>query len=396
MIRILLWIAIPIALFAIIFFIYQYINAFGFALPVDDKGQNSIGAWGTFGDYFGGTLNPILAFCSFLALLYTINLQNQQLKKTDEQLKQNKTALEQNARALEFNNQELKNSNQQLELSAKAQAEMEKTQKIQQFEGLFTFMLGELSDFKKSINDKRFNIGNYIDYNEYSYVYSFNIIRGMLAEDSEPISFFIYLYQILRLIDTQDNNFFSFQRKKQYSNLVRASIDDNSLKLLFLNCINRSIENNNDEFINLLEKFEFFEHLEVGFGYNARKDLIYYSAFYNKKVFGDSKNLKRALGYLINPPCQNENYAIIYDDTREILELIALNDRQPNYSLQLRDLTLISSTKEYLVNDDIQINCIEFSFNSEPRSGIQLSFYTLESKLVVQYNELKETFSYKP
>lgn len=31
--------------------------------------------WGTFGDYVGGVLNPILSFLALLALLYTINLQ---------------------------------------------------------------------------------------------------------------------------------------------------------------------------------------------------------------------------------------------------------------------------------------------------------------------------------
>lgn len=35
--------------------------------------------WGLVGDFFGGLLNPILAFVSFMALLYTINLQSRQL-----------------------------------------------------------------------------------------------------------------------------------------------------------------------------------------------------------------------------------------------------------------------------------------------------------------------------
>jgi uncharacterized membrane protein len=38
--------------------------------------------WGQFGDYFGGVLNPILAFFAFIALLITIRQQNSQLHQS--------------------------------------------------------------------------------------------------------------------------------------------------------------------------------------------------------------------------------------------------------------------------------------------------------------------------
>lgn len=37
--------------------------------------QNELEKWGQVGDFFGGMLNPILAFASFIALLYTVRLQ---------------------------------------------------------------------------------------------------------------------------------------------------------------------------------------------------------------------------------------------------------------------------------------------------------------------------------
>lgn len=37
--------------------------------------SSSQDVWGQFGDYFGGILNPVLSFCAFIALLYTIHLQ---------------------------------------------------------------------------------------------------------------------------------------------------------------------------------------------------------------------------------------------------------------------------------------------------------------------------------
>ncbi len=42
--------------------------------------------FGQVGDFFGGMLNPILAFASFIALLYTIRLQSEELKLTREEL----------------------------------------------------------------------------------------------------------------------------------------------------------------------------------------------------------------------------------------------------------------------------------------------------------------------
>ncbi|WP_430454954.1 hypothetical protein [Rheinheimera sp.] len=38
--------------------------------------------WGVVGDFFGGMLNPILAFASFIALLYTIKLQTTEMEST--------------------------------------------------------------------------------------------------------------------------------------------------------------------------------------------------------------------------------------------------------------------------------------------------------------------------
>lgn len=120
--------------------------------------SSDIAKWGSIGDYFGGLLNPVFAFLSFVALLITIQYQSKQLKQTTTQLKQNETALKdtkvaieqnekalaQNAEALRLNNKELANSTEQLGLAREAHQEMEKTQKIQQFENLFSSMLNQL------------------------------------------------------------------------------------------------------------------------------------------------------------------------------------------------------------------------------------------------------------
>ncbi len=50
--------------------------------------------WGQMGDFFGGMLNPILAFASFIALLYTVRIQSEELHLTREELKKSVYAQE--------------------------------------------------------------------------------------------------------------------------------------------------------------------------------------------------------------------------------------------------------------------------------------------------------------
>ncbi|HCU64563.1 MAG TPA: hypothetical protein DF774_02255 [Rheinheimera sp.] len=47
---------------------------------------NTAAKYGQMGDFFGGMLNPILAFASFIALLYTIRIQSEELRLTKDEL----------------------------------------------------------------------------------------------------------------------------------------------------------------------------------------------------------------------------------------------------------------------------------------------------------------------
>lgn len=55
------------------------------------------GTWGEFGDFIGGTLNPILSFLALIALLLTIVLQSKQLDLSTKELKETKEALKESA-----------------------------------------------------------------------------------------------------------------------------------------------------------------------------------------------------------------------------------------------------------------------------------------------------------
>ncbi len=56
--------------------------------------QARAAALGQLGDYFGGTLNPILSFCGFLVLLVTVVLQRRQLEEGTRQAEQSTRAID--------------------------------------------------------------------------------------------------------------------------------------------------------------------------------------------------------------------------------------------------------------------------------------------------------------
>lgn len=201
--------------------------------------------WGTFGDFFGGTLNPILAFVSFLAVIYTVAIQNKQFKTN------------------------------------------EKTQAIQQFEGFFAYMAAELRDIFKGLDDETKNVQSYLDVGRDKFP-----LKNKLRTNFELVRFFMYLYQVLKHIHNLDDKFFEFEDKKRYSNIIRAGLSNEILQLIYLNCVDFGKPKIDDfqEYKKLITEFSFLEHMTFKVGNNQNYDysLVYYSQFFNDKIFGDS------------------------------------------------------------------------------------------------------------
>lgn len=79
-----------------------------------------VSTWGAFGDFVGGTLNPIIGFISIILLFATWFVTYQTLKVSRKELSKSTEALEDNANT---------------------QKEIQKTQKLQQFDNLFCSLL---------------------------------------------------------------------------------------------------------------------------------------------------------------------------------------------------------------------------------------------------------------
>ena len=88
-------------------FVFYFIN-FSEGLSNDHE------RWGTFGDFIGGTLNPILSFLALIALLLTVVLQSRQAEISKNEL--------------ELSRKEMEATRQELARSAVAQEKTEQAQ----------------------------------------------------------------------------------------------------------------------------------------------------------------------------------------------------------------------------------------------------------------------------
>lgn len=105
--------------------IYVYGDFFGFYLEeisnktVDGKEVSNLdsirAAWGQFGDFFGGVLNPILGFVSLILILHSLKQNKDALAQGADALHLSKVALELNAQELRLSRDEAKRAADALE-----------------------------------------------------------------------------------------------------------------------------------------------------------------------------------------------------------------------------------------------------------------------------------------
>ena len=276
----LLWILGGIAVAAFIFILERYINNFK-TFPI----ANDSATWGTFGDYLGGTLNPIISFLALIGLLYTIHQQAQEMQATREELEQ---AAEQQRRQSEiFNLQQFESTFFSL---------------LEQHNKIIETLVKNVDEINKynQTHDSKDSFINEI-YEKYSEIYQSNVcdnqikinlyIANNIQQNLELKRYFIVLFQILKLIslnlskDTYGNtnnkisiedyvaddeksrekisNLYINPQEKIYSNILRSFIPNEILKLIALNCLSLNSKTFNN-FQGLLNRYNFLEHLQLG------------------------------------------------------------------------------------------------------------------------------------
>lgn len=218
-----------------------YIAIF-YTFNLDSSNKSNFGA---FGDTIGGIINPVLAFISFIALLYTISITN-------------------------------------------------KNQKSLSFESTFQSLLDQ---HNKTLNQ----ISAYDGLNEgpskieitLGYVIASSSLEEaceyLAYQDEETDHYFRVVYQILSHIDKNhpSSNLGLFNsEQKNYSNILRSIIDQKTLFLIAVNAASSKHISSYKNYQLLIEKSNFLEHLKYKKEFHPLiKESI---TVYNKKAFGKS------------------------------------------------------------------------------------------------------------
>jgi hypothetical protein len=255
-----------------------------FIINLFSIGKSSFGEWG---DFFGGVLNPILTFLTFMGLLITIILQQIELKQSRKEFQGQKEALE---------NQEFDNKFFQMVNLLNTIISNLEVDSINRGKKVFPYLLEKLVETTKLPQTTEHTLKNFkLTFKKFNNTYDENFKY-----------YFLNLYQVLKYIDKNSTKKYPL---KEYANIVRAQLSKNELILLFFNAIGVK-EFSGDNYKKIIEKYSLFEHLTYEdltrydqehkencmYQIKALVDLIL--PLYDKNAFGNNQTLLNKLDEL--------------------------------------------------------------------------------------------------
>jgi len=268
------------AFFVVIILSFYFIN-FGYLGLSDDQE-----VWAQFGDYLGGVLNPIFAFLAFIALLITIKLQNEALQTSKTELELTRKELAKSAKAQEEQSKSLELQNKATEL--------------QIFENTFFQLLKQHNEYLNFVVEEKVEI-EYFTYNKNNFGEDertglvskedvYQEFRKINQSKRVVKNYFMTLYQVLKYIDEHANR--DEINAKFYTNIVRALIDDEILRLLAINC---NAYNSYSKYKEYIEKYAFFEHIYLNEKEEKTKTIVEILSNYKSSAFDKNDKLKELI-----------------------------------------------------------------------------------------------------
>lgn len=312
-------IGIAFSLIIIVLSIY-FINFHG-------KLHSEQGTWGTFGDFVGGTLNPVLAALAFYWLTSSIRLQLQELRDTRDVLKE--TSDHQKTIALleeqNVNTQQkiLKLQTESLEKQIQSAKEQQQQISLQNFENIFFELLKTKSEviqdityeFNRPTYESQFGkeriklrgkeaMHKHIKFFKMQYDGTWKeYYESYLVGAFSP--YFRVCYQIVRLIENNEalkvsniSNIKEYSDKqKQYFDIFKATLQQAELESLFFNGLSGY-----NKYKKIIEKYGLFEPLIIDIKKNGLiRNITEYAYMYEESAF-----------------CDNEEFYIYFAEVRKI------------------------------------------------------------------------------
>lgn len=229
-----------------------FITLFNFIFNDTDK----LGEWG---DFFGGVLNPILTFLTFMGLLITIILQQKELREARHEFKGQKDALISQQEEMvkqTFDNKFFQMLSSLNELINSLESEGKLGNDIAKGRVVFSvFRRLIVSDIFKEGDDR--NQQNISDNDEVELKKLTRNYEKTLHYSAVKY-YLINLYQIISYIDREIPKNVD---PKKYTNIIRATLTKNELVILLFNSY-RLNDSCGNKFKYYLEKYSFFEHME--------------------------------------------------------------------------------------------------------------------------------------
>lgn len=248
--------------------------------------------WGTFGDFVGGTLNPILSFLSLIALMLTIVLQSRELEATRKELERTASAQEKTEKVL---------------------TEQTNAQIRQQFEGTFFSLLEQ---HNKALDKISIATGKYADNKSELDNLCILIFRNtelsaaknQLEDYNETFGhYFRILYQTLKFLATnypgsKINTDFTphniehipvSPEEKMYSNIIRSFLSHKITQILTIICHCKDEQDIYWKYKLLLERYSMLEHMPFKIDGGENTLLIQSIPHYSKKAFGNNTYLEK-------------------------------------------------------------------------------------------------------
>ena len=228
-----------------------------------EAGGDAGGALGTFGDFFGGVLNPMLTFGTLIALAVTILMQRIQLRDARKEAKESgQRAQFQTFETTFFNLLNLHSENvKNLTFKPAIVPLSAELQRIHMLAGnepkpAPTPIHGR-AVFAAVLRSTRNAASRGVS--------QLAVYRKLQAEHNDVLGhYFRHLYQILNIVNmlvVEGTEKERYKARKRYTNILRAQLSSHELAVLLLNCTFATVDDG--KFRDLLVWYKFLEHLPV-------------------------------------------------------------------------------------------------------------------------------------
>ncbi len=246
--------------------------------------------WGTFGDFVGGLLNPLIAYFAFYWLTVSVIVQKQELAETKQALID----------------------------SSKAQEEQVKQYNIQRFENTFFNMLSLQNEILNTVvfNSKSISpLNNPMDESSSSRTAFSSILRWIDSENENEDGqfgtldnynlfqvqanqvvghYYRNLYQIIKFIGDSS---LCDDDKEKYARILRAQLSSDEIAVLFFNCLSPKVDSG--QFKSFVITYKMLEHLTVEPFFNVGFARISTQSVHVPEVFFEQYVVRDADGKVI-------------------------------------------------------------------------------------------------